>query len=108
MGQHCWPFIAQCGKAALRSRDRSRAPDFPSPGTPLGARGFWVLGARVTTAWVRPALSMANFGGAGAIATMDASGVTTKNFAAAESQPDENVFMVEPEADFSFADSFTD
>ncbi len=30
MGQHCWPFIAQCGEAAQRSRDRSRAPSFPN------------------------------------------------------------------------------
>ena len=30
MGQLCWPFIAQCGKAAQRSRDRSRAPSFPN------------------------------------------------------------------------------
>ena len=30
MGQICWPFIAQFGKAAQRSRDRSRAPSFPN------------------------------------------------------------------------------
>ena len=28
MGQLRWPFIAPCGKAALRSRTRSRAPSF--------------------------------------------------------------------------------
>ena len=69
MGQLRWPFIAPCGKAALRSRDPSRAPHFDNALGHLGRGRFrwgqWVHRPRREAGYPEASHFLVDTGGGG-------------------------------------------